>query len=118
MLISISVIISIFNRLKNLGKVVGIVSSIVVPLVIFGNYNNYKLQKERLEIYKNDIKSFEKIYDERSKLNDSNSIKLEIDSLTKNEIDIFKKIRSYLISFMLSIQKFVFLEPKHYFYFV
>lgn len=96
-LISISVIISIFKKLKNLGKVVGIVSSIVVPIVIFGNYNNYKLQKERLEFFKTDSITLKKNFEERFKVPDSlllkyfKILKLEKDSLAENEIDILKK---------------------------
>ncbi len=83
-LISISVIISAIKKLKNLGKVMGIVSAIIVPLSIYGNYTNIKLQKERLELYKTDTITLKKIFEEKIKYTDSVHYKLEIDSLSDN----------------------------------
>jgi hypothetical protein len=83
-LITVSVIISAKKKLKNLGKVMGIVSAIIVPLTIYGNYTNIKLQKERLEFYKTDTITLKKIFEERNKYPDSVHYKLEIDSLTDN----------------------------------
>jgi hypothetical protein len=95
-------IISAIKKLKNLGKVMGIVSAIIVPISIYGNYTNIKLQKERLELYKTDTTTIKQIIEHINEHPNSSSrimINELRDSISGNEIDIFKKQKKKLLDF-------------------